>query len=172
MISVLRGTLLDVEVEGVIRPVQSDFSPVSAPSRDLGVRAGERIEERLARLGTLPPGGAVITPGGDLPSDFIIHVVVCSADEPQTSATIHNAVHNALRRAADMDLTSLALPPLGIGVGLTEPEEAARSLCRILLDHLNDHPMLDITVVVSSTYEEEMFRGIVAAMSAERRDHA
>ena len=111
-----------------MRPVQSDFSPVSHASRDLGAEAGESVEQKLLRVGSLPIGGAVMTPAGGLPCDFLIHVVVSSADEPQTSTTVQKAVQNALRRASDMGLSSLALPPLGIGVGMTEPEDAARAL--------------------------------------------
>ena len=172
MIEVVVGNLAEIAVEGVFRPVQSDFSPVSHASRDLAAAAGEKIEEKLMRFGSLPIGGAVMTPAGALPCDFLIHVVVSSPDEPQTAATVRKAVENGLRRAADMGLTSLALPPLGIGVGMTEPEEAARALCELLYNHLAGAETLDMTVVVSSPYEEEMFSSIVEEMSAERESQA
>jgi len=60
MIRVLVGSLSEQVVEGVVRPVQSDFSSVSHASRDLGIAAGEAIEEKLRRVGSLPMGGAVI----------------------------------------------------------------------------------------------------------------
>lgn len=168
MIRVLVGRLTEQSVEGVVRPVQSDFSPVSHASRDLGVAAGDAIEEKLMRIGSLPIGGAIITPAGGLPCDFLIHVVVSSGDEPQTSMTVQKAVQNALRRASDMGLTSLALPPLGIGVGLTEPEDAARALCELLYNHLDEAETLDMTLVVSSPYEQEMFSRIVEELSSDR----
>ena len=67
-----------------------------------------------------------------------------------------------------MGITSLALPPLGIGVGLTEPEEAARALCELLFNHLDEGETLDMTLVVSSPYEQEMFSRIVEELSGDR----
>lgn len=109
-----------------------------------------------------------MTPAGELPCDFLIHVVVSAADEPQTAATVRKAVGNALRRASDMGLSSLALPPIGIGVGMTEPEDAARGLCELLFDHLDEGETRDMILMVSSPYEEEMFARIVEKLSGER----
>ena len=78
---------------------------------DLGAGAGESVEEQLSRSGSIPLGGAVMTPAGALPFDFLIHVVVMSEDEPQSTATVQKAVRNGLRRATDWALDSLALPP-------------------------------------------------------------
>lgn len=169
MIHVVRGSLLEVEVEAVVRPVRADLSPVSAGSRDLAAGAGALVEEHLARLGSLPLGGAVMTPSGELPSDFIIHAVVMSEDEPQTFATVQKALQNSLRRATDWAIESLALPPLGIGVGTTDPEVAAQALVEILLNHMAEGaPPLDLTVVVTSQFEEDLFTRLVDEMTADR----
>ena len=169
MIRVHQGSFLEVEAEGFVRPIRSDLAPVSAVSRDLGAAAGEVVEEQLARSGSIPLGGAVMTPAGELPFDFLIHVVVMSEDEPQSSATVQRALRNGLRRATDWAMDSLALPPLGIGVGATEPEDAARALAEILFNHLDDGaPPLDLTIVVSSAFEAEMFERLIAELAADR----
>ena len=43
MIEVVVGNLAEIAVEGVFRPVQSDFSPVSHASRDLQISAMSAI---------------------------------------------------------------------------------------------------------------------------------
>lgn len=169
MIHVVQGSILEVESEAVIRPIRTDLTPVSAASRDLGTAAGDAVEEHLLRLGSLPLGGAVMTPAGGLPCDFLIHAVVMSEDEPQTSANVQKAVQNGLRRATDWGIGSLALPPLGIGVGTTEPEVSARALAEILFDHLDEgQPPLDLTLVVGSDYEADLFRRLVEELEADR----
>jgi len=160
---------MEVEAEGVMRPIRTDLTPVSAVSRDLGIWAGSDVEEKLTRSGTLPLGGAVMTPGGKLSCDFLIHVVVMSEDEPLTSTTVERAVRNGLRRARDWELESLALPPLGIGVGMTEPEISARALVEILSDHLDEgEPPLDLTIAVTSDFEAELFGRLVDEVDATR----
>lgn len=169
MIRVVHGSVLDVEVDAVIRPVRSDLAPINTMSRDLATRAGPMVDEHLDRLGSLPLGGAVITPGGDLPVDYLIHAVVMSEDEPQTSATVRKAVGNSLGRATDWGIGSLALPPLGIGVGLSDPEISARVLVEVLLDHIDEGASpLELTIVVSSQYESDLFTHLVEELTADR----
>lgn len=169
MIRILHGSLTEVDTEAVVRPIRADLTPVSPISRDLESAAGAAVEKHLTRLGSLPLGGAVITPAGDLPSGFLIHAVVMSVDEPQTSASVQRAVQNSLRRATDWGIVSLALPPLGIGAGTTEPETSARTLVELLFNHLDEGaPPLDLTVVVTSPYEEELFTRLVEELTADR----
>lgn len=163
MIRVTQQRLTELVVEAVVRAVRTDLAPVNSIARDLGVVAGEKIEDRLLRMENLPVGGAVMTAAGGLPCDFLIHVVVMSEDEPQTSASVRKALGNGLRRAADMGVTSIALPALGIGAGLTEPEAEAASLVDVLFAHLNEgRDPLDITIVVSSAFEFDLFSGLIA----------
>ena len=162
MIRVVVGELATQSVDGLVRPVRSDLAPVSAASRDIAAAAGAELEERLARLGALPIGGAVLTPAGDLAAGYLIHVVVMSEEEPQTSLSVQRALRNGLRRAADWGLGSIALPPLGLSVGMIEPEESARALVEILFDHLEEGVApLDLTIVVGSDYEARLFDGLV-----------
>jgi O-acetyl-ADP-ribose deacetylase len=169
VINIVRGALAEQAVQGLIRPVRADLSPVSGSSRDLLVAAGRELEERLSRMGLLPVGGAVLTPAGRLPAGFLIHVVVMSDDEPQTSWSVQRALRNGLRRAADWELASIALPPLGITAGTIEPEVSARALVEILFNHLDEGvPPLDLTVVVSSDFEAALFQGLVEEMARAR----
>ncbi len=162
MIRVLSGLLTEAGTEAIVRPIRTDLSPVTPTSRDLQTAAGPAVDERLARLGTLPLGGAVMTPAGELAADFLIHVVVMSEDEPQTTHTVQRGLRNGLGRAADWGITSLALPPLGLGVGLIEPEESARALVEILLSHLEEErEPLDLAIVTSTSYEEELLSRMV-----------
>lgn len=169
MIQVVVGDLAEQAVGAIVRPIRSDLAPVNALSRDIAAAAGPKLEERLERIGSVPLGGAVMTPAGDLPADFIIHAVVMSEDEPQTPFSVQKALRNGLRRAADWAIESLAMPPLGIGAGLLEADESARTLVEILFHHLDEgQAPLALTIVVSSEYEASVFSRIVDSLSEER----
>lgn len=169
MIRVVVGELRDQQVDGLMRPVRSDLAPVTGASRDVVLDAGEALQDRLARMGVLPVGGAVLTPAGTLPAGFLIHAVVMSEEEPQTSFSVQRAVRNGLRRAADWGLESLALPPFGLAVGTADPEVSARALVEILFNHLDEGaPPLDLTIVVASEFESELFGRLVEEMARAR----
>jgi len=163
MIRVHLGDMAALSVDGLIRPVRSDLAPVDASARDLVVAAGSELEERLERVGMLPVGGAVLTPSGRLAADYLIHIVVMSEDEPQSTFSIQRALRNGLRRASDWGLESLAVPALGLGPGNVDPETAARALVEILFNHLDEGAQpLELTIAVESEYEASLFDRLVA----------
>jgi len=169
VIDVVVGALAAQAREGVLLPVRSDNAPLTAEARDVLVRAGPDVVERLDQLGALPVGGAFVTPGGGLASSFIIHVVTASEDESETAVTVQRALRNGLRRAAEWGMESLALPPLGLGVGRLDAEEAAGAMVEVLINHLDEgQPPLDLTIVVTTEYEAELFRRLVASLTAGR----
>ena len=169
MIRVEQAPLQSVAAEAVVCPIRADLAPITSAARDLLAAAGPEVQDRLEKLGSLPVGGAVMTPGGQLDSDFLIHVVVMSADEPQTTLTVQRALRNGLGRAADWGVESLALPPLGLGVGLTEPDAEAEALVEVLWSHLDEgRAPLDLVIVASTSFEEDLFNRMVAAGERER----
>ena len=169
MIQVVIGDLGSCTGEGIVCPIRSDLAPMTVWARDALGRAGSGVLSRLEGMGQLPVGGAFLTPAGELPAAFLIHVVIAAEDEPQTALSVQRALRNGLRRAAEWELTSLSIPPMGIGVGHLEPEEDARAEVEILLNHLDEgQPPLDLTLVVANEYERAMFAGIVEALVRER----
>ena len=162
MIEVVVAELTTLPVHGIVRPVSSDLAPADVTSRKLVSAAGRGLEERLGRVGMLPVGGAVLTPAGDLAADYLIHVVVMSNDEPQSTLSIQRALRNGLRRAADWGLESLAVPALGLGAGSLDTETPARSLVEVLTQHLEKgRPPTDLTIVVSSDFELDLFTRVL-----------
>lgn len=162
MIAVRVGSLHAAEAEAILRPVSSDFASVTGAGRDVEIGSGESVRERLAALGGLPVGGAVVTPGGDLTVPFLIHIVVQSAEEPVSELGVRNALLNGLRRASEWEMEAVALPPVGTGAGNLDPEASARAMIPVLMEHLESHEFpREVTVTVPNEYEEEVFRQMV-----------
>ena len=102
-------------------------------------------------------------------NEVVVRFVVMSDDEPQTSMSVQKALRNGLRRASDWGLASLALPPLGIVAGTIDPEMSARALVELLFNHIDEgDPPLDLTIVVASEFESELFSRLIADMSRDR----
>lgn len=166
MIEVVRGRLVEVRAEAILRPVGSDLQAVTVAGRELDLQAGESVRQRLAALGEVPVGGAVVTPGGGVEVPFLIHAVIQSRDEPPSDAIVRLALTNGLRRAAEWEVRSLALPPLGTGVGQMEAEGAARAMLALLQEHMATTGFPgSVMVVAPGPYEEEVFRAVLGAFA-------
>ncbi len=173
MIEVRLGELEDTEAEAVIRPVTSDFSPVTPAMRRFDDAAGDGVRRQCQQLGELPLGSAAITAGGDLRADFIIHVAVRSSLEPASPAVVRQGFLNALRRLGEWDLDTVAVAPLGTGAGNLDPEEAAEAMLPVLAEHVRETGVPGrVTLVVEDAYQESVFASAVARHAGELAERA
>jgi O-acetyl-ADP-ribose deacetylase (regulator of RNase III) len=158
MIRVVLSDDFPWEAEAVLRSVSSDLAADTAFSRDMELKAGPDVSQRLQAMGELPIGAAVITPGGDHPARFLIHAVLQSSEEPVRAVGVSSALQNGLRRAQEWGLESLALPPLGTGAGNLEAEESASVMIPLITSHLQDSECpKEITIVAATDYEVDVF---------------
>lgn len=166
MIRVVREVLELWEGECVVRAMRSDGASITPIARRIETGAGPRVAHRIEGMGELPVGSAVLTPGGDLPVRFLMHVVLQSAEEPVTAATVQRAMANALARAADFGMHSLAVPPLGTHAGNLEAEDAARSMAAAIEQHAaRATDPEDLHIVVESDYELDVFERIMGVVA-------
>lgn len=167
MIEVRIAELAEIEAGAVMRPVSSDFSPVTPAMRRLDLAAGPVVEEQCARVGELPVGSAVITAGGGLATGFIVHVAVRSADENATQAGVRRGLQNGLRRLVEWEIESVAVAPLGTGAGNLDAEEAAAVMIPVLADHLRSAPFPSrVVLAVEDDYQRSAFDAAVKRWTA------
>jgi O-acetyl-ADP-ribose deacetylase len=154
VIRVVRGELATAAAEAVLRPVAAEWAAVTPAMRRLEVAAGAAVEAQCRALGELPVGSAVITGAGQLPAQFLVHVIVRSIDEPVSAATVRRALENGLRRIGEWGIRSVAMPPLGTGAGNLDAEDAAA----VMFDVLRTRPAeLQVEIFVDTEYEHTAF---------------
>jgi O-acetyl-ADP-ribose deacetylase (regulator of RNase III) len=162
VIEVRVGELAETRAGAVLRPVAADWSAATAASRRVELQAGAVVSRPLDP-GELPIGSALITPAGDLPAQFLVHVVVRSLDEPVTASGIRRALQNGLRRLVEWGIESVALPPLGTGAGNLDAEESASVVIPVLLEHIAEHPHPGTVIIVAENeYERQAFEAALA----------
>lgn len=166
MIRLLRGGLSEASAEAILRAVSSDGDAITGWGRRLEALAGPEVAARVAAQGECPVGTAFMTPGGASGADFIIHLVLQSPEESVSAAGLERALRNALRRASDFGLESVALPLLGIGPGQLSPELAAPLILRVLDEHGEAHEIPDrFLLITESEFHATAFSEAAAALS-------
>lgn len=167
VIRVVREVLELWEGDCVVRAARSDGASITPVARRIETGAGAGVRRRVESMGELPVGSAVLTPGGDLPVRFLLHVILQSDREPVTATVVQRATLNALARAADFGMTELALPPLGTHAGNLEAEESARAMAQAFTEHRARHDAPGvILLVVESDYELDVFERALAGVGA------
>jgi len=101
--------------------------------------------EETRPLAPITPGEAVITGGHDLPNESVVHVLgpVYGRDEP-ADELLRSGYENALQRAEENDITSVAFPAISTGAFGFPMEPAARIALGTMLDRAPDLSSLSL----------------------------
>ncbi len=105
---------------------------------------GDEIEFAAVRQGPLELGQAVVTPAGALAARIIIHAVSLDRDRRTSAAAIEGAVHSAMAQAREHNVTSIAFPALGTGVGGYPIDEAAQITLATIHQELPASPLIEV----------------------------
>jgi O-acetyl-ADP-ribose deacetylase (regulator of RNase III) len=154
VIEVRQADLAVLAAGAVMRPVAADFSAVTPAMRRLDQAAGAAVAAQCRQMGALPLGSAVITAGGDLAAEYLVHVAVRSEEEAVSGSTVRRGILNGLRRLSEWEVETVAMPLLGTGAGNLDAEDAAQILVSVLAEHVQQstYPKR-VVVVVENEYE-------------------
>ena len=125
------GDITLQEVDAIVNAANNHLW-MGAGSAGAIVRAGGReIEDEAMSQGPIEVGEAIVTGGGDLPANHVIHAAAMGEDLVTSADLIRAAMMNALLRAEELRLRSVAVPALGTGVGGFPLDRAAEIMLSV-----------------------------------------
>jgi O-acetyl-ADP-ribose deacetylase (regulator of RNase III) len=123
------GDITQATTDAIVNAANTDLWMGSGVAGAIKLAGGEEVEREAVALGPIRLGEAVATTAGRLPMKAVIHAAAMGYAGgrmvPPNRETIGNATHAALEVADRMELTSIAFPALGTGVGGFDLAEAA-----------------------------------------------
>jgi O-acetyl-ADP-ribose deacetylase (regulator of RNase III) len=168
VIRVVVDDIAFVVADAVVRPATAALEPTTAALRRLEQVGGPAFWQQLKVQQDLAVGAAVVTGGGDLPSQLVIHAIIMSASEPVSPTGVRRALTSALQRAADWEISRLAVPIVGTGAGGLGTDDAAGILCQVLTAHVGraEYPT-EVSIVVEKEDEKRMVEGLLQKAGAQ-----
>jgi len=131
-IRLLRGDITREEVDAIVNAANSTLLGGGGVDGAIHRAGGPEILAECrrirARQGGCPPGEAVLTTGGNLPSRYVIHTVspVWRGGGRGEAATLATCYRNCLKLAASLRLRVVSSPSIGTGAYGYPAGEAAR----------------------------------------------
>ena len=126
MIKSIKGDITELDFDAIVNAANSRLSMGAGVAGVIKKKGGAVIEEEAAAQGPIPVGEAVVTGAGMLKARYIIHAAAMGQDLITDAAKVRSATRNALLRAEEMRLKSIAFPALGTGVGGLDYDLAAK----------------------------------------------
>ncbi len=123
------------DVEAVVNAANAQLRTGGGVAGAIHGAAGPGLAKETKPLAPIQPGEAVITGAHDLPNAHVIHVLgpVYGRDEP-SDELLRTGYENALQRAEENGVTSIAFPAISTGAFGYPMDEAAHIALKTMLD--------------------------------------
>jgi O-acetyl-ADP-ribose deacetylase len=145
-IELWNGDICDLEVDAIVNPANPSLWMATGVGGAIKRAGGDAIEFAAVRQGPIDLGEAIVTDGGTLAARLVIHAVSLDRDRRTNGLLIERAVRSAMARARENNVTSIAFPALGTGVGGFPIEEGARITVTTVRDELTASPALNAVI--------------------------
>ena len=141
-IELWNGDICDLEVDAIVNAANLSLWMATGVGGAIKRAGGDSIEFAAVRQAPVPIGGAIVTPAGALAAQFVIHAVSLDRDRRTSASIIDSAVRSAFARARENEVSSIAFPALGTGVGGFPLDEAALVTVKAVRDELAGSPTI------------------------------
>lgn len=155
-LKMVRGDITAVEADAIVNSANNDLVMGGGVSGAIRRVAGQAVQDECHKIGTVPLGTAVVTSGGLLKAQWIIHAAVNPLGMWADAKSVRNATRAVLKRADEKQIKRLAFPALGTGAGALAVERCADILIEEVMKHCEaDRTSLEEVMFV--LYDEKPF---------------
>ncbi|HEY0460514.1 MAG TPA: O-acetyl-ADP-ribose deacetylase [Pyrinomonadaceae bacterium] len=160
------GDITEQETDAIVNAANSTLLGGGGVDGAIHRKGGREIMDECLKIrqtdypNGLPSGEAVITSGGDLRAQFVIHTVgpVYGMNQGKDAALLSDSYRNSLRLAVENDLKTIAFPSISTGAFHYPKHEAARVASQTIKEFLNFEPQLkEIRLVFFSGADAKIF---------------
>ena len=127
----------------------------------------EECKKIVTQQGSLPTGKAVITTGGNLKSQYVIHTVgpIWHGGGRNEAELLESAYYECLKSATENKLTSISFPSISTGAYSYPVDEAAKIALSTVVSFLNEQTtsLKDVVFVLFDSRTYQSYRSALQA---------
>ncbi len=168
-VRIVVGDITKLRVDAIVNPANSLLYMGGGVAGAMKLAGGAAIEAEALKKAPVKVGEAIATGAGRLPAKFVIHTSTMGRPAMRiTEKNVQLALRGALKCAESLQLSSVAFPGLGTGVGGLSMEAAANVMMQELKNHLEAFTLLKEVIFVGYRIEaaEEFERAFLKAFKS------
>ncbi|XP_061089954.1 protein mono-ADP-ribosyltransferase PARP14-like [Conger conger] len=152
-IEVKKGDITTETVSGIVNTTNNELNLKAGVSGAIFRAAGNLVEEECKTFGPQQDDGVVVTSGGALQCDFIIHMV-----GPRSSAAATSQVEKVLEQCEKNNITTVSFPAIGTGGGKLSGADVIDAMLLGFHNHLSQHISTVLKLMYIVVYEDKILQ--------------
>lgn len=162
-IELIFGDITKTEVDAIVNPANSYGLMGGGVAFSIKKEGGAEIEKGAISKAPIQIGEAIATSAGKLEAKYVIHAPTMEEPAQLTNLeSIKKATLAALRRASKLNISSVAFPGMGTGVGGVSKKEASLIMIETIKNFLDHDTKIKKIVLVA--YSDQMYDAFGKAM--------
>jgi O-acetyl-ADP-ribose deacetylase (regulator of RNase III) len=163
-IELTQGDIAESDTDAIVNAANPQLILGAGVAGAIRIKGGASIQEECRVIGHCPPGGAVITGGGNLKARHVIHAVGPRQGEGDEEEILKNATLNTLKVADKNNLKSITFPAISTGIYGFPLDTCARIMLNTTKEYLTGTTGLQH--VIFALFDEESFKAFEDQLEA------
>ena len=160
-ITIMQGNIVEQDTDAIVNAANTNLILGSGVAGAIREADDGTIQRECDRIGKIRLGSAAITSGGATGIPWIIHAAGMHLGDSATVESVRYSVRNSLLKAMQKELSSVAFPAIGTGVGGLSLESCATLSIEEARNHLAGETSLkEIRFVLFSPDAYKVFADI------------
>ncbi len=146
VLALVQGDITTESTDAIVNAANSGLRGGGGVDGAIHRAGGPAILEECRKIGSCPPGRAVITTGGNLKARYVIHAVgpIYQGGEKGEAALLESAYRESLKLASANHLKSIAFPAISAGAYGYPLRDAARIALGTTCDYLREQDDIEL----------------------------
>lgn len=169
-IHIRQGDITTLEVDAIVNAANTSLLGGGGVDGAIHRAAGPGLLEECKTLNGARPGEAKITGGYNLPAKYVIHTPgpVYKNGNSGEEKTLGNSYYNAMMRAKENNLSSIAFPAISTGVYGYPKEDACRVAVKTVIDFMDKEEYhIDIYYVLFDSENYTIYKNYIKELNNE-----
>ena len=172
--TIVRQDITKMQVDAIVNAANTDLAMGGGVCGAIFKAAGPaQLQEACRKVSPIKTGGAVLTPGFNLPAKFVIHAAgpVYSHWAPeQSEQLLRSAYTESLKLAVKNKCKSIAFPLISSGIYGYPKDEALQVATAAIRDFLAEHE-LDVYLVIFDRVSFAVSKDLLGAVESYIDEH-
>ncbi len=162
-LSLIQGDITLQETEAIVNAANTGLLGGGGVDGAIHRAGGPKILEECktirARQGGCPTGEAVITTGGNMATEYVIHTVgpVWAGGHRNEDQLLRNAYYNSLNLAKENGIKSISFPSISTGVYRFPIDKAARIALTTVKEFIQEYSFVEVRFVLFSEKDLQIY---------------